>query len=85
MTILNNLESLGFIIPEIILSAALFVLLFVEVAVKENRKLITSVFAAAGLLAALASLFLPLPAGENPTATFHGLYAADSFPNFFRL
>lgn len=85
MTILNNLESLGFIIPEIILSAALFVLLFVEVAVKENRKLITSVFAAAGLLAALASLFLPLPAGENPTATFHGLYAADSFTNFFRL
>ena len=79
---METVESLGYFLPELILTGTLVLVIIAELIVKRNKALtaawITGIGAAAAALAALGD------AGRGPELIFYGVTAVDSFVVFFR-
>ncbi len=76
------LVSLGAILPLIILAGWACVLLLVDLFIPQQRKGLTALLAALGLLVAVGFV---IPRFGNPMAGFGGMVAVDDFANFLSL
>ena len=79
---METVQSLGFFLPELILTGALAVVIVLEFAVRRNRARVAAWFT--GIGAAAAALAALGDAGNSPTLIFYGTTAVDSFVVFFR-
>ena len=80
---LGNLESLQFFLPELALSATVFLLIVVRVATKDPKSNVFPFFSIAGIGAAIL-LSSYMPTGK-PQAIFDGMIAYDAFAVFFKV
>ena len=79
---METVQSLGFFLPELILTGALAVVIVLEFAVRRNRARVAAWFT--GIGAAAAALAALGDAGNTPTLIFYGTTAVDAFVVFFR-
>ncbi len=79
---LGNLESLAYFLPEIAITAAIFLLVVLHVVTTDRRSNASAVLALAGVGASLVLLGL-VPAGAG-RSLFEGMVAYDNFAVFFK-
>jgi len=80
---LGNLESLIFFLPELVLTATVFLLIVVRVATKNPKSDLFPFFSIVGISAAIL-LSNYMPAGK-PLSIFEGMVAYDAFAIFFKV
>ncbi len=79
----NVLSSLGAILPLVVLAGWATALLLVDLAIPKERKGLTALLAALGLLASLGLVILQ--SGNPPAGAFNGMVTLDGFSSFMNV
>ncbi|MFQ6112495.1 MAG: NADH-quinone oxidoreductase subunit N [bacterium] len=79
----NNIESLSYFIPELILTGVILVLVVADILLKKERSPWTSVFALGGLIIAFIAVLLQYKLGSR--SIFNDMLAVDPFALYFKI
>lgn len=80
---MSNLNSLSYFIPELFLTAAILVLIIVDLVLKQDKKVVVAYLAAASSLIAVVLAWQQLQMPSSPL--FMGMIVLDPFSIFFKL
>lgn len=79
----NNIESVAYFWPEIILTGVILILILSDLLLKEKRSAWTSFIALAGLIVVFVSVLMQFKMGTRPI--FYQMFTLDPFALFFKI